>query len=308
LATADLGTGRTATAITSGSGYTCALLDNATVKCWGGNSFGGLGQGDTNNRGDSENEVGDNLAAIDLGSERTATAIAAGNEHTCAILDTGAVKCWGRNYFGQLGQGDTNDRGDGADEMGDNLPAIDLGTGLTATALALGDEHTCALLNTAAVKCWGWNVNGQLGLGDANNRGDAGSEMGDNLPTVNLGTGRTATAIAAGSDDGQTCALLDNATVKCWGIENAGQLGPGALGIVGDQANEMGNNLSTLSLGTGRTATAITLGKGHGCALLDNGTVKCWGGNAKGQLGQGDNALRGDEANEMGDHLAPISL
>ena len=96
------------------------------------------------------------------------------------------MKCWGVNQYGQLGLGDTENRGDGADEMGDNLPGVDLGTGRTAKALSVGKYHTCALLDDDSVKCWGSNWYGQLGLGDTENRGDASNQMGNKLPVVNL--------------------------------------------------------------------------------------------------------------------------
>ncbi len=114
--------------ISAGFSLSCALLDNGAVKCWGSNSSGQLGRGDKVSRGDDPGEMGDNLPAIDLGTGRTAVAIDAGTNFICALLDNGAVKCWGDNGFGELGQGDTNDRGDLPGEMGDNLPAIDLGT------------------------------------------------------------------------------------------------------------------------------------------------------------------------------------
>jgi alpha-tubulin suppressor-like RCC1 family protein len=302
----DLGTGRKASAITAGHYFTCALLDNATVKCWGRNDFGQLGQGDTNNRGDNAGEMGDNLLAINLGTGRTAIAIAAGGDHMCALLDNATVKCWGHNDDGQLGQGDTVNRGDAANEMGDNLFAVDLGTGRTAVSIAAGQHHTCAVLDNASVKCWGDNGNGQLGLGDTAFRGDNPGEMGDNLPAVNLGTGRTATAITAGAF--HTCAVLDNATVKCWGNAGLAQLGYGDITQRGDNANEMGNNLPAVSLGTGRTATAITAGAFHTCVLLDNASVKCWGDNSSGQSGLGDTNNRGDQANEMGDNLPVVAV
>ena len=199
----------------------------------------------------------------------------------------------GRQRHGQLGLGDTGNRGDDPGEMGDNLPAVDLGTGRTATAISAGGDHTCALLDNGAVKCWGDNGYGQLGLGDTANRGDDAGEMGDNLPAVDLGTGRTATAISAGDD--HTCALLDNGTVKCWGANTIGQLGLGDTANRGDGPGEMGDNLPAVDLGTGRTATAISAGGSHTCALLDNGAVKCWGYNTSGQLGLGDTEHRGDE-------------
>ena len=111
----------------------------------------------------------------------------------CAHLDDKSVKCWGNNWDGQLGVGDTNHRGDGPGEMGDNLPAVDLGTGRTATAISMGDGYTCALLDDNSVKCWGYNYYGQLGVGDTNNRGDGPNEMGDNLPAVDLGSNHVRT-------------------------------------------------------------------------------------------------------------------
>ena len=199
LPAVNLGTGSAAKAIATGITHICALLDDDSVKCWGGNYNGQLGLGDTNSRGDESNEMGDNLPTVNLGTGRTAKAIATGGYHTCALLDDDSVKCWGGNYNGQLGLGDTNSRGDESNEMGDNLPAVNLGTGRTAKAIATGGYHTCALLDDDSVKCWGGNYNGQLGLGDMNSRGDESNEMGDNLPAVNLGTGRTAKAIATGS-------------------------------------------------------------------------------------------------------------
>jgi len=171
--------------IATGTYHTCAILDDKSVKCWGDNGYGQLGLGDRIARGGAPGQMGENLTAVDLGTGRSATAIAAGQSHTCAILDDASVKCWGDNYYGKLGLGDTNRRGDESGEMGDNLPAVDLGTGRSATAIAVGSQHTCAILDDKSVKCWG--SGSQLGLGDYNARGDASGEMGDNLPAVDLG-------------------------------------------------------------------------------------------------------------------------
>ena len=93
-------------------------------------------------------------------------AVAPGGYHTCALLRDGRVKCWGSSMYGQLGYGDTDNRGDNAGEMGDNLPAVDLGTGLKAKAITSSNGHSCALLDNGSVKCWGKNTFGQLGYGD----------------------------------------------------------------------------------------------------------------------------------------------
>ena len=309
LPAVDLGTGRTAMTIIAGpSGAMCAVLDNGTLKCWGWNLYGQLGLGDTTNRGDQPGEMGDNLPAVDLGTGRTARAVSVGYRSACALLDDGTVKCWGENDLGELGLGDTTNRGDQPGQMGDNLPVVDLGTGRTARAITVGDYHACALLDDGTVKCWGWNSDdGTLGLGDTINHGDQPGEMGDSLPTVDLGTGRTARALSAGVY--QTCALLDNGTVKCWGYSTYhGALGLGDTDDRGDLPGQMGDNLPAVDLGTGRTARAVATRGYSACALLDDGTVKCWGANDVGELGLGDTVDRGDLPGQMGDNLPAVDL
>lgn len=306
LAAVDLGIGRTATKITAGAFHTCALLDDATVKCWGSGAMGALGSGSTALVGDGPDEMGDLLAPVSLGTGRTAVDIDAGTNHTCAVLDTGVVKCWGSNSFGQLGLGDTVTRGTAGGQMGDALPAVELGTGRTATAVVAGNDHTCALLDDATVKCWGGNASGQLGLGDSTRRGDNAGEMGDALMPVNLGSGRTAFGVEVGSSF--SCALLDNLAVKCWGVNSSGQLGIGNTATRGTSASHMGNNLAPIQLGTGRTARRLSLGNAHTCVVLDNGSLKCWGLSSKGQCGHGDTITRGDSPFEMGDGLPAVVL
>lgn len=292
--------------VSSGSYHTCARYNDNSVKCWGDNAFGQLGQGSASDLGDGANEGGGFLLFVNLGTGRTATALASGFYHNCAILDNGQVKCWGYNAYGQLGRGNTANIGDGAGEMGDSLQAVSLGTGRTASQIFAHGYVTCAILDNGSTKCWGRNNYGQLGLGNVSSRGDAANEMGDNLPAVDLGTGRTATSLTGGLDF--TCALLDNATVKCFGRSNNGQLGKENVSTLGDGAGEMGDSLTAINLGTGRTATVISSGYNHTCAILDNSTIKCWGRNNRGQLGQGNTTTRGDGTGEMGDSLATTPL
>jgi alpha-tubulin suppressor-like RCC1 family protein len=243
----DLGTGRTAKRITGGSWYSCALLDNAMVRCWGANRFGELGLGDTANRGDGPAEMGDNLPAVDFGAGRAAKAIAGSGEHTCVLLDNGAMKCWGYNNYGELGVGDRNHRGDAPGEMGESLRAVRVGTQRTAISISVGRSFTCAGLDNRSSKCWGLNNYGALGLGDTVTRGDDLGEMGDNLPTVDFGVGKTADAISAGAGE-HTCALLNDRNVKCWGNNWGGALGLGDTLNRGDEPGEMGDNLPTVQL------------------------------------------------------------
>jgi len=289
-----------------GTAHSCGLLDNNTIKCWGLGSSGQLGYGATSTLGDGAGEMGDALATIDLGTGRTAKQIATGSSHSCAVLDNNTVKCWGLGTNGRLGYGTTTSLGRSSGQMGDALATIDLGTGRTAVAISAGLAHTCAVLDNATVKCWGLNTDGQLGLGDTDDRGDDAGEMGDALAIINLGTGRTAVAISAGST--HTCAILDNATVKCWGAGANGRLGYGDQNSLGDDAGEMGNALAAVSLGTGRTVKALSSGDAHTCAILDNNSLKCWGAGTDGRLGYGTQTSLGDSSGEMGDALSTVSL
>ena len=192
LPTVDLGINVVVKAIAAGGLHSCALLSDDTVKCWGNNSTGQMGQGHINNLGDGldengESEMGDNLPTINLGVNLIAKSIAGGYRHNCALLSNNTLKCWGRNQYGQLGQGHKRSLGDNFNaniesEMGDNLPTVDLGDGLTVRVMTTGGLHTCAILSNEVIKCWGDNISGQLGQGHNESVGDEEHEMGNNLP------------------------------------------------------------------------------------------------------------------------------
>ncbi len=180
--------------------------------------------------------MGDNFRC-DLGTGRTAVAIAAGGYHTCARARQRHRQVLGRNGSGQLGQGDTATRGDGAGEMGDDLATVDLGTGRTAIDDGRRAPHTCAVLDNGTVKCWGENGSGQLGRCNTSDLGDGAGEMGDSLAAVDLGTGRTATVVRRRQQP-----LLRPAgqpALKCWGANGQGQLGQGDTIARGDNVGEM---------------------------------------------------------------------
>ena len=300
----NLGNGRTAKAVSAGHRHTCAILDNDMVKCWGKEEYGRLGNGkESNNLGDEAGEMA-NLPFVDFGNGRTAKAISAGNEHTCAILDNDTVKCWGHGLYGRLGQGSENNIGDAPNEVRDML-TVDLGEGHTAKAVSAGWEHTCAILDNDKVKCWGNGVFGRLGYDNNTPKGDDSREMGEDLLTVNLGTGRTAKAISAGNE--HTCAILDNDTVKCWGRGDSGELGQGSGDTLGHTDGHMAA-LEAIDLGEGRKVKAIASGYRYNCALLDNAEVKCWGLGDEGQLGNGKTDNLGDAASEMGEGLPVVDL
>jgi alpha-tubulin suppressor-like RCC1 family protein len=290
--------------LSAGDNFTCARFSNARIKCWGRNNLGQLGYGDTATRGSNISEMGDNLPYVNLGTGRTAKKVVAGSYFACAILDNDTVKCWGSNESGQLGLGDTEKRGDDPNEMGDNLPTVQLGTGRTAKNLAVAFGSVCALLDTNNIKCWGENGSGQLGLGDRNNRGDTANEMGNYLPIVQLGTGLSVVSIGAGRT--MTCALLSNNAVKCWGEIVYGR-GSVEYGI-GFSEDQMGDNLVPISFGTDKTVTELFQGPGSACVFLDDETSKCWGDNSKGVLGNGNTDNLGDNADEIGDALPVVNF
>eukprot|EP01083_Nonionella_stella_P049024 130763_1 len=294
------------TQIALGYWHTCALSEDNTVKCFGNNEEGQLGYGDTNPRGDQAGEMGDSLDTIDLGTNFIPTQITAGWDFTCALSQTHTVKCWGHGFYGQLGYGDRDNRGDAPGQMGDLLNTIDLGTNFIPTQIVAGQSHTCALSQSNTMKCWGTNAAGQLGYGDQEARGWGPGQMGDSLNTIDLGTNFIVTQIVAGRY--HTCALSRNKTVKCWGYNKFGQLGYGDTNNRGDNRSEMGDYLNTIDLGTTFIPTQISAGWHHTCALSRANTVKCWGYNFHGGLGYGDSNNRGDEAGEMGDSLNTIDL
>jgi alpha-tubulin suppressor-like RCC1 family protein len=298
------GLGPITSSISVGAFWTCAIVSHEQIKCWGSNRYGELGLGDTTPRGSDPSSMGDHLPTVELGTCRTAKAVSAGQwGHTCAILDGGHVKCWGINAEGELGLGDIMNRADKPGQMGDALPEVRLGTGRTAVAISTGFRHTCALLDDKKVKCWGENSFGQLGVGNNSTRGRQSSEMGDNLPEVDLGNGRTVVAISLGQFS--SCAILNTGEVKCWGQF----FGLGEFpSLRGTAKSQMGDALPAIDLGTGRTAKAIAAAGAGMCALLDNGQVRCWGTNTQGGLGLGDTMSRGNQPGQMGDALPAVSL
>jgi len=160
------------------------------VVCWGYGLKGRLGTSSGDDVGGAVGQMGSALVAVPLGSGRTAVAISSGASHTCVVLDNAGPKCWGDGANGRLGAGSQNDLGDQPGELGDALSAISLGTGRSVRAVVAGVAHTCVVLDTFALKCFGLGTSGRLGSGGTVTLGDTANEMGDNLTAVNLGTDR----------------------------------------------------------------------------------------------------------------------
>ncbi|MFH1907304.1 MAG: hypothetical protein ABIL11_07985 [Chloroflexota bacterium] len=236
-------------AIAAGEEYACAITENGGLKCWGDNLFGQLGDGTNDDR----------ETPVDVpGLTNGVVAVAAAGRNTCVLTNGGAVKCWGANYNGQLGNGTSEQS---------NRP-VDV-SGLTAgvTAITVGDSHACALMADGGIKCWG---EGPLGNG---------THEESPVPVDVAGLAGRTIAIAAGSS--HTCALIEGGSIQCWGYNIYGELGDGSSNL-----QETPVSVSGLSGGV----IAITAGNYHTCALTTGGGMKCWGQNAYGQLGNGDGA------------------
>jgi alpha-tubulin suppressor-like RCC1 family protein len=290
----DLGAGRKAVAVSAGSNETCAVLDNGALRCWGANASGQLGYGNTKTLGDNEKPA--SVAPIDLGAARKAIAVTVGGSFACAIVDNRRVRCWGNNAQGQLGYGNTSTIGD--NEAPGSVAPVDLGTGRKAVAISAGIDHTCAILDNGRVRCWGAGASGQLGYGNTDAIGD--DEAPGSVAPVDLG--RKAVAISVGGD--HTCAILDNGRVRCWGANASGQLGIGTTDTIGD--DEAPGSVPPVDLGAGRRAIAISVGDDHSCAVLDDGSVRCWGSGLNGRLGYGNTNTIGDDETPGG--FGPVDL
>ncbi len=289
--------GNQVTQIVTGSSHTCVLRKNGDVQCWGWNKYGQLGYGDTILRGTHPTHMGSDLPKVDLGTGVKAVELAAGDNQTCARLLDGRVKCWGANESGQLGLGDTNDRGDEPGEMGDALPAVDLGPGNPLAQLSRGGTHVCVLREGGEVKCWGDNEYGQLGLGDAIDRGTKPGDMGASLLAAKLPPTSTPVQLIGGYK--HACVRRLDGKVLCWGANEYGQLGLGDLINRGNKPDQMGLNLTTVPLPEGSPIVQIAAGDRFTCVRHEDSHVQCWGQGDYGQLGLGDTEQRGDQPGEV---------
>lgn len=222
-------------------GESCVLLSDGTVQCWAPN--------------------GATIAPAPEAGLSGVTAIGMGAQFGCALALGGTVQCWGDNTYGELGNGTSSTTGRGPGAV----------AGLSgATSIAVGQYHACALLSGGTVECWGWNTEGQLGIGTQTGPDTCAGGYCSMTPAAVPGLSGVA-AIAAGS--WSTCALLTDGTLQCWGwTECCGSslvsTTPVAVpGLSGVKALSVGNNFV--------------------CVVLSDGTMQCWGNNASGQLGDG---------------------
>jgi alpha-tubulin suppressor-like RCC1 family protein len=274
----DVAVGGAVVQITAEADHTCALLNGGTVRCWGSAGAGALGYGPANTNNIGDNELPKDVGDVNVGG--SVVQVACGGGETCALLEGGTVRCWGSSSNGQLGYGNTNSVG----VVQTPADAGDVPIGGSVLQISTGGGHTCALMVTGAVRCWGWNSFGQLGYGHTSSIGD--NETPASAGDVNLGG--KAVQISAGGI--HTCALLESGIVRCWGSGSSGQLGYASTGNVGD----VGVPASAGDVNVGGKVTQVVAGQYNTCALLESGSVRCWGSGMYGALGYGNTTNIGD--------------
>ena len=252
------------TKVAAGTSHACAVLADGSVKCWGLNTNGQLGNGTTTQ----------STSPVLVTAISNATALSAGSTHTCAVLADGTAKCWGQNASGQIGNGVAN----ATNITAPTAVLAAASTSLTnVSAIAAGTSFTCAVINSGVsgtAKCWGLNTNGQLGNG---------TTTSSSYPTTVLASsGVTLTGVVAiSTGTSHACAILSSGAVKCWGLNTNGQLGNGSTTQSAYPVAVTGID------GNASKASVIDLGASHSCVVIVGGTAKCWGLNTNGQLGNG---------------------
>lgn len=243
-----VGLATTATKVMTGGGFTCAIETGGLVQCWGANEYGQLGNGSFSDSLVPVNVIGLSSGVVALGSEYS---------HSCASSPTDTV-CWGANWEGELGDGVP---------MTGSSPREVTKLSNNIVSMVTGNNITCALDDTQSVQCWGSNWAGQLGNGTWDRMSS---------PTPVSGLDHQVKAISA--FDATICALTTGNGVKCWGLNDFGQVGNHSTDSALTPAD-------VVSLQSG--VQSITSGRYHNCAILEDKTAKCWGNNQQGQLGNG---------------------
>jgi alpha-tubulin suppressor-like RCC1 family protein len=243
-------------ALSGGENHACGLEHGTgAVFCWGYNASGQLGQGDVLAR--------DVPVRVPLGAR--ATSVAAGYNHTCAVLAEGSLWCWGDDTEGQLGQ---NDPLLEAGASASVLSPVRVGTGSGWTRVAGGQGHTCAIQAPGTMWCWGRNTRSETGTDPSVEQTRAPKQTGTFTDWTDLDLGQDA-----------SCGIRADGSLWCWGDNSFGQLG------AAPQSNPV---TAPAQVGTDTGYVQISIDTFSACGRKTDGTALCWGRNAEGQLGVGD--------------------
>ncbi len=247
-----------AAAVSAGDFGACAVTKAGGVECWGLSAFGELGNGVMSN---------DLEAVVKVkGLSKGVTAVASGHDSSCALTKAGAVKCWGRNTWGKLGDGTTKNR---------STPVQVKGLTSGVVAITVGQQDACALTASGGVKCWGglggW-LTEDLDHPDFHYFGRTPVDV----------PGLTSGVVAIDAGYFHNCALTVDKLVKCWGYNWDGQVGvaPAAHGVDRYVA-------SPVTVAGVTDAVSVSAGLSHSCAVTSANVVRCWGANEGGELGDG---------------------
>jgi alpha-tubulin suppressor-like RCC1 family protein len=232
-------------ALSVGYAHGCAIVADGTVRCWGQNALGELGN----------NSTTDSALPVKVHGLTHATSIAVNDFYSCATLATGAVKCWGLNDFGQLGDGTTSNS---------HVPRTVIGAS-HATLVSAGFNAACALISGGTVSCWGQNPDGELGIGTTTDAHTAKSVSG--LVSVNL--------LSVGGLGG--CAAIKG-HVFCWGVSGGDEIGNG----INHPTEPALTPQAVAKLGV---VKELANGAFHRLVRLPNGSLRTWGLNSDGELG-----------------------
>jgi alpha-tubulin suppressor-like RCC1 family protein len=213
----------------------------------------------TNSDGADEHYVEYGVVLLNTGS------VSIFNSHACAVMDDNTIECWGSNDNGQLGNGTTDNASSSVTVSGIN----------NAVDVQVGVGFSCALLDDGTVSCWGSNDSGRLGSGSSESSIEYSAIPVAVTDTNNAASLTNVQAISVGL--AQTCALLEDHTAVCWGVNRFGQLGS-------NEAHEEGTPVTVSGL---TDVSMLNTGYQSSCAVLTDGTAKCWGYNHVGQLGDG---------------------
>ncbi|HTY96459.1 MAG TPA: hypothetical protein VMB91_05420 [Solirubrobacteraceae bacterium] len=257
-------------AVAAGGRHTCALLSSGHIDCWGDNTYGQLGVGKLPHLSDTPLEVKGISNAIQV----TAT-----ERQTCALLSTGHIDCWGENDFGELGDGTQTA----------SAAPVEVAGITDATQVTNGPDHACAVLSGGHVDCWGGN-GGQLGIGTSEGPETCvvkAVEGPCSKTPVEVPGITDAIGVAAGAE--HTCVLLATGQVDCWGRNGYGQLGTGTdTGPEKCEGGEFGYCYTAPVEVMGVSgAVELSAGSAHSCVLLAAGNIDCWGEDHDGELGNG---------------------
>lgn len=275
--------------VAAGARHTCAIRDDGAVVCWGNNESGQLGAAfDRLLVGDDESPA--DVPDLDIDFVREVLQLTAGRGHTCALFADGGVRCWGGVDPTLEGLGFTAEDVLGSPELSLNaegfvdplsMDDVHLPEPAVQIAAAPGGAHTCAVLASGNVACWGDNGLGQLGIGSIVHQGG-----GSNEPLQSVAFEDTPDVVEVRAGNAHTCARHRDGSVSCWGSGRFGQLGYG----------DTSTRLAPVGrVPIGAPALGLALGVRHSCARLVSGSVRCWGDNGHGELGYGHAVPIGDD-------------